>query len=221
MVSAQSNKNNSTTTDGLDQLSQMSAKALDLLCGGFLDDAEELLILCLVSGIRRVKEGNTLEMPESEPFLVDLPLQDAVFPEDFITDHESNFCLYPIIFGARENGIRDSRTFVSLAAFNLAMLYHETGLLDANLSNLAKARSLYKISLNYLPKTSYEATWLSLAALNILGHVSSFFRDTETMQVCHGAMSDCLQFLPSTSWVWFRNSLAAARPSPTTFAPVA
>ena len=201
-----------TSQDDLEKLSQMNAKGFDLICEGFVDDAENILSSCLMIAMEGVPRRPLREWanPETDSMLDNLPLFDAILPEGFATDHPGRFSFYPHAFGANELGFRDVRTFIAVAAYNLAMLHHETGLYDYDMPTLSKARTLYKLCLVYLPRQSSASTWLGLAAWNNMGHLASFFGDDEGVQFCLNGLRERLLHEPLDSWRWFRGSLANA-----------
>ena len=228
-----------STATAIQRLERMNETALQWFCEGQIEEAKALLTSCLKICMqnRFINKDESACTTESHAVLMDLPLYDAVLPQDFVTDHDASFCLYPCAFGVYADSIQNVSTLTAVAAYNLALMHHETGLLDIDWKRLSQARTLYKLALATMPPSSSAAPWLLLAARNNLGHLACYFGDQEHIQSCFVAIQGLLQHIVThnnsimcantstccgTSWdAWFAHSLSRANPAPLTFAPVA
>lgn len=149
---------------------------------------------------------------------------------------------------AATRDIGDPWSLSAMVAYNLGLFYHVQALVDGEVTQLSQARSYYVRAFSYLFEQQehgrqyqpyccdngniLEATLLSMAIYNNLGHVSSLLRDGEGIIQCREAMESGL-FLASTSSSTrtritdtlaidsFRQSLARAWGFVLNFAPAA
>ena len=77
--------------------------------------------------------------------------------------------------------------FCAAAGYNLATIYHHQGIIEGDVPALSRARSFYCVSLDLLTEElehNLEATSLTLALYNNLGHLHSFLDDHEGVTQC-------------------------------------
>lgn len=201
----------------LSRLNEINDRALVLAYAGFTDEAESLLSDCIKFSFQHLHFPPAEDVPETQPFLIELSLHEAILPDDFIADQDSGVRLYSCFLAARDHQIRNVRTMVSIVAYNLAVMYHETGLLDMERHALCRARTAYKLAATCLSPvlqrgaSDESTTCMNLAILNNLGHVSAVLGNVETEGACRGIMQNRLASLDPTSWTWFRYSVSRTR----------
>lgn len=108
-------------------------------------------------------------------------------------------------------------TLSAMFTFNLAVIKHNMGLVDADLEELTGARNLYCLAMRFLStaKTCYpskpfiDATLLEAAVCNNLGHIFGFFGDSQGIISCRDALYSRLNasFLEPDDESFFKRSL--------------
>ena len=218
----------------LRQLTEVNAQAFDKLCEGFHDEATQTMKQVLVIALQGMAAQNTMiDAPATvplRPFLVDIPLMDAILPQDFVTDHPACFPLYASAFGAENDTLPDFRSLVAVVMYNLALIHHQLGLLEGHLPRLLRAQVMYQRVLDYMTAAArpthhhddrHAVKLLLVAAVNNMGHIASFLGDKQGVQDCVYAMRAHLAGCPPEALPWFRASVNQAEQSHVTFAPMA
>ena len=181
------------------KLTRMVSQAIDRLCEGSVEEGETLLSSCLSLGLQEVKKVQcTADHPKQQgkqpPSLLTVPLEGVFVDEGFPVDlPHSWFCLYRFAFGMRSATEQDLSAIIAVSAYNLAMIHHEIGLFDNNFQRLVKARRYYELALQHMTTPS---PLFKLATYNNMGHLSSFFGDTEGIQLCRNALERGKLFAP-------------------------
>lgn len=147
-------------------------------------------------------EQDGLQVTVSPPAFGAVPLEDVFESDDWSPNEDvptASFYLFRHLLFV-ENSKDGAPIFVNTSihlvtlCFNLAMFYHETGLLDGDLMRLAAARTYYHLARSHLGvgQAPTMASLPALAIFNNLGHLSSFFGDQETMLFCQETLEQLM-----------------------------
>uniref|UniRef100_A0A7S3KV70 KIF-binding protein n=1 Tax=Amphora coffeiformis TaxID=265554 RepID=A0A7S3KV70_9STRA len=206
-------------------LLEMNEEAIHLLYEGDAEEAISTLLSCL-EGAREpfFQNSSSEERTGLSAHLEAIPLGGVLGSEDSIDDYEIEyFGFYRYAFTADKSrvvlswGNQGWFCFRAAVAFNLALIYHHQGLVNADLPVLSQAVSMYHLGLDFveLAKDLDDSgiNNLRLALYNNLGHVYSFLGDGEGVKNCReGLQTELQKTRPDCSTgAFFRRSLTSAR----------
>ena len=225
------------------KLLQMHTKALSFLWEGSEDDAVETLLRCLVYArnlFDQISPSSSESGDRSSLSATEISVAEVISAEeDYNKTASSNNCfsLYRFVYmiEMEEECSCDRltlRKISSFVSFNLAMIYHEMGLINGDLSCLAKARSLYIMSLGLIQQNRVDSQGCAtqgecvseVVLHNNLGHLYSFFGDSNGIESSREKLEASLvasRSLDEKVSEFFYNSLAMARSHAVRLAPAA
>lgn len=211
----------------LAKLTELNSVAVDQLCEGSMEEGEAMLSSGLAVGLQEHQVTACVTSPQvpsvnktSPSSLMTVPLVGVLADDDFPMDAPHTwFCLYQYAFGLLQSEPDNMSSLVAMLAYNLAMVHHQIGLVETDFKRLVKARQLYELAVQHV-STAAVPPLLTLAIYNNMGHLCSFFGDTEGIQLCRNALECGQHVFPCLSRV-FEASLERARHFSVPLAPAA
>ena len=168
--------------------------AIHRIFEGNVDLAKQLLVDCIERAKRYMGIAPSAASTFQSMHLDVIPLVGALGPDDGWQGYDTqSFLLFRNLFGPSFASVQATWTapeaclFCAAASYNLGMIYHHQGVTDGDLPALSRARSFYCVSLDLLTEgleNNMEATVLTLALYNNLGHLHSFWADHEGVMQC-------------------------------------
>ena len=184
------------------KLKRFNTEALNLLLEGREEQAIMVLSHSLAWANAALSRDSDATQTTTQPLLTEVSFDSVINTTDFSACRENFFRLYRNVFIVEDDAAPCRLVeLCAVMSFNLALTYQELGLAEGEVQILARARSLYHISLYYLshcrpaaPPTNggefgMDFCTLELAAYNNLGHLYATLNDEDGIVICRQGLS--------------------------------